>query len=112
VHLDTADAPAVLVGNVADVGNALDDLAEGLVGVLFLVEADNVRGAHRLVEGSVEHRDDTREPRGDGRHERERKLGVAHQSAEVRRRLTLVDVVGERVRADRAVEVGVRLQLA
>lgn len=112
VDLDATDAPAVLASNVTDVGHALDDLDETLAGVLVLVEAGNVRGAHRLGEGRVQDRNDAREPGGDVGDERELELGVAKELAEVVGGLTLVDVVGERVGADRAGEVLLRLQTA
>lgn len=111
MNLDTSNAPAVLASNITDVRGTLEDLDKGLASVLLLVELDNVRSPHRLSEGSVQDRDNAREPGCDVGDKRELELGVAQQPTEVGGCLALMDVVGDRVRADSAFEVLGRLML-
>lgn len=108
VDLHTANTPAMLARDVANVRRLLLDLEEGLVGVLLLVEGGDVGRTHALLERGVEDADDTGEPGGDGRDKVDGHLGA--KGREVAASLALVDVVREGVGLDAAREVGLGLE--
>ena len=91
----------MLAGSIHDVGNALGNLDEGLVAVLVLVELPDVIRSYLLLQRCIENRDDSREPRRDARHEREfeRFRGGRHQVGELVARLSLVNVIRQRIRS-------------